>query len=168
MTLAISEYTIRRPRLADLDRCFAIESISYEGDEAATRDKIKTRIENYPDGFLIIEINAEIAGFINSGCTDHVQMSDESFKELIGHHPDGKHNVILSVVVHPHYQGLGIASLMMANYVLRMKRLKKASLQLMCKEKHIGLYEHLGFRYVKPSDSKHGGMTWHEMIMPLD
>ena len=118
-------------------------------------------------GFMIIEINNEVAGFINSGCADNVQMSDEKFKELIGHHPDGKHNVIMSVVVHPNYQGLGLSSILLVNYVLRMKRLNKVSIQLMCKEIHIKLYEHFGFKYVKPSISHHGGMSWHEMVMPL-
>jgi ribosomal protein S18 acetylase RimI-like enzyme len=166
--MQLSNYIIRSPRLADLDRCFEIETISYEGDEAATREKIKTRIENYPMGFMVIEINNEVAGFINSGCADNVQMSDEEFKELIGHHPDGKHNVIMSVVVHPDYQGLGLSSILLVNYVLRMKRLNKVSIQLMCKEIHIKLYERFGFKYVKPSISDHGGLSWHEMVMSLE
>lgn len=163
----LSHYQIRSPRLADLDRCFEIETIAYEGDEAATREKIKTRIEQYPDGFMVLEFNNVVAGFINSGCADEVHMSDEHFKELIGHHSEGKHNVIMSVVVHPEHQGLGIAQILMVNYIQRMKRLKKSSIQLMCKDRHIGFYEQFGFQYVRPSSSDHGGMAWHEMRLPL-
>ncbi|EFT2771901.1 GNAT family N-acetyltransferase, partial [Escherichia coli] len=38
---------------------------------------------------------------------------------------------------------------------------------LMCKERHINLYAHFGYQYIKPSESSHGGMTWHEMMMSL-
>jgi hypothetical protein len=41
---------------ADVDRCFEIEISAYEGDEAATREKIATRIAQYPQGFLIMEL----------------------------------------------------------------------------------------------------------------
>lgn len=165
--MIISHYVIRSPRLADVDRCYDIERTAYAGDEAATRAKIKTRIENYPEGFMVLELDQRVVGFINSGCADVVTMSDEAFKELVGHDPQGKHNVIMSVVVDPHYQGRGIASILMANYVLRMRHLGKVSIQLMCREQHRALYEHLGFVYVKPSASDHGGLAWHEMIMPL-
>jgi len=37
----------------------------------------------------------------------------------------------------------------------------------MCKDRHVGLYERMGYRYVKPSPSGHGGMSWHEMVMVL-
>ena len=75
------------PRLvtpADLDRCFAIESIAYEGDEAATREKIATRIATWPQGFIVAEVDGLVAGFINSGAAYQVEMADEAFKELIG------------------------------------------------------------------------------------
>ena len=100
---------IRTVREQDLDRCFEIESVSYSGDEAATKDKILKRIKNYPEGFIVLENDREIIGFINSGATHEVELSDEEFKELIGHDPDGKYVVILSVVVHPDYQGKGSA-----------------------------------------------------------
>ena len=35
---------IRNVTATDLDRCYAIETVAYEGDEAATREKIATRI----------------------------------------------------------------------------------------------------------------------------
>ncbi len=161
------DYTIRSAVPADLDRCHLIESIAYEGEEAATREKIRIRIETYPAGFMVIEIDGEIAGFINSGCADIVRMSNREFKELIGHHPDGRHTVIMSVVVHPECQGRGIASILLANFVLRMRRLKKVSIQLLCREMHIPFYERFGFRYVRPSEFAHGGKSWHEMQMVL-
>lgn len=153
--------------LSDTDRCYDIETISYEGDEAATREKIATRINSYPEGFLCMELNGEIIGFINSGCAWDVVMSDEEFKELVGHDPDAPNVVIMSVVVHPDYQGKGYSTLLMHEFLAHMKAMDKKSIHLLCKDRHVDLYKHFGYQYIKPSESDHGGMMWHEMIMML-
>lgn len=163
----LNNYTIRSPRQEDADACYEIEIAAYEGDEAATREKIAKRIQTYPEGFMIIETDGDIVGFINSGSTNHVVMSDERFKELVGHDPAGRHNVIMSVVVRPDVQGRGISTVLMHNYILRMKQLKKESIHLMCKDRHIAFYEKFGFLYEKKSASSHGGMSWHEMVLNL-
>jgi ribosomal protein S18 acetylase RimI-like enzyme len=152
---------------ADVDRCFEIEISAYEGDEAATREKIATRIAQYPQGFLVMELGGAVIGFINSGCAHEVVMSDEAFKELVGHDPAAPNVVIMSVVIDPAHQGKGYASLMMRSFVARMSELGKQTTHLMCKERHVKLYERLGYRYVRPSTSDHGGMSWHEMVMNL-
>ncbi|NKF28692.1 GNAT family N-acetyltransferase [Pseudomonas sp. BGM005] len=158
---------IRHVTAADLDRCYAIETLAYEGDEAATREKIATRIATWPDGFIVAEMDGQVAGFINSGAAFDVQMSDEAFKELIGHDPAGPNVVIMSVVVHPDYQGLGLAKRLLGEFIDRMREQGKATIHLMCKERHIPLYAGFGFAYIKPSESDHGGMAWHEMILTL-
>lgn len=158
---------IRHVIPTDLDRCYAIETVAYEGDEAATREKIATRIATWPEGFIVAEVDGVVAGFINSGAAFQVQMSDEAFKELIGHDPAGPQVVIMSVVVHPDYQGQGLAKRLMAEFIERMRGLKKTHIHLMCKERHVPLYAGFGFAYIKPSDSDHGGMAWHEMVLAL-
>src|SRR5262245_6781633 len=97
--------TFRQALRQDAPRCFEIERAAYEGDEAATEEKISRRIAVYPEGFLVLEVDGRIVGFINSGCARRVVMSDESFKELVGHEPDAPNVVIMSVVVDPAYQG---------------------------------------------------------------
>lgn len=151
----------------DAERCFDIERTSYEGDEAATLAKIRTRIAQYPQGFLVMELAGEVIGFINSGCAEQVMMSDEAFKELIGHDPVALNVVIMSVVIAPAFQGRGYASVMMRTFVEQMQKAGKRSIHLMCKERHVALYEKQGYRYVRPSASDHGGMAWHEMEMDL-
>lgn len=163
----MSAAVLRQVRPDDLDRCYEIESTAYEGDEAATREKIATRIALYPQGFIVLELDGVIAGFINSGCADQVQMSDESFKELVNHHADGAQNVIMSVVVHPDYQRRGLAGQMLQHYIGHMRALGKQCIRLMCREQHIALYRSHGFGYDQPSDSAHGNLAWHEMTLPL-
>ncbi|WP_449433070.1 GNAT family N-acetyltransferase [Pseudomonas putida] len=157
----------RHPVAQDAERCYAIEIGAYEGDEAATLEKIRTRIEQYPAGFVILEVAGQIVGFINSGCAHQVVMADEAFKELVGHDPLAANVVIMSVVVDPAYQGKGYSKLLMAQFIGQMKGLGKQTIHLMCKQQHVDLYRKMGFAYVRPSPSEHGGMAWHDMLMTL-
>lgn len=163
----MSEPTFRQAVPSDADRCFEIESSAYEGDEAATLAKIRKRIADYPQGFLVMELTGQVIGFINSGCAHQVVMSDEAFKELVGHDPAAPNVVIMSVVIDPAFQGRGHATEMMRTFVHQMRHAGKGSIHLMCKERHVALYARQGYKYVKPSASEHGGMAWHEMVMPL-
>lgn len=151
----------------DAKRCFEIETAAYDGDEAATQSKIAKRIAEFPQGFLVLELDGGIVGFINSGCAHKVEMSDEGFKNLIGHDPDAPNVVILSVVVDPAFQGQGLSTALMGEFVMRMTAMDKQVIHLMCKEHHVPLYEKLGYCYAKPSASDHGGLQWHEMFMTL-
>lgn len=159
--------TFRNALPTDAARCFEIETTAYEGDEAATLEKIATRIAQYPQGFLILEADGKVVGFINCGCAHEVVMSDEAFKELVGHSADAPNVVIMSVVVDPTYQGKGYSKALMTAFVQRMRDMGKQTIHLMCKEQHVALYERMGYQYVQPSPSDHGGMAWHEMVMAL-
>ncbi|OPA88079.1 GNAT family N-acetyltransferase [Pseudomonas fluorescens] len=159
--------TFRNALPADANRCFEIETTAYEGDEAATLEKIATRIAQYPQGFLILEADGAVVGFINCGCAYDVVMSDEAFKELVGHSAEAPNVVIMSVVVDPAQQGKGYSKALMTEFVQRMRDMGKRTIHLMCKEQHVPLYARMGYAYVKPSPSEHGGMAWHEMVMEL-
>ena len=163
----MSDIKIRIVNKQDLDRCFEIESVSYSGDEAASEDKILNRIKTYPEGFIVLENNREIIGFINSGATQKVELSDEEFKELIGHDPEGKHIVILSVVIHPDYQGKGMASKLMNSFIDKMNALGKIDIFLICQSELVDMYARYGFVNLGISDSDHGGMSWNEMSLSL-
>ena len=158
---------IRTVEEQDLDRCYEIESVSYSVDEAATIDKILKRIKTYPEGFIVLENDSEIIGFINSGAAHEVELSDEEFKELVGHDPEGKYIVILSVVVHPDYQGKGMASKLMNSFIDRMKVLGKSEIHLICQTELINMYARYGFVDLGASNSDHGGLSWNEMSLTL-
>ena len=163
----MSKILIREACLSDLDRCYEIESTAYAGDEAASREKIGKRIEVYPAGFLVLEFEGNIAGLINSGATDNVQLSDEEFKELIGHDPNGKNIVIMSVAVHPDFQGKGFAGKLIIEFIDRMKVMAKTEIFLICQTGLIDMYARYGFEYIGVSASEHGGLSWHEMSLSL-
>ena len=163
----MSKIFIREACISDLDRCYEIESTAYAGDEAASREKIGKRIKIYPEGFLVLEFEGEIAGLINSGATDNVQLSDEEFKELTGHDPNGKKIVIMSVAVHPEFQGKGFAGKLIIEFIDRMKTMAKTEIFLICQTGLIDMYARYGFEYIGVSASEHGGLSWHEMSLSL-
>ena len=159
--------TIREVTESDLERCFEIENTAYAGEEAATKEKILCRIKRYPTGFIVLENQDEIIGFINCGATHKVVLSDEAFKELVGHSPEGKYIVVMSVVVDPKYQGQGMANRLLVEFIKRMKALHKSEIYLICQTELIPLYAKQGFILLGESDSSHGGLKWHEMSLLL-
>ena len=163
----IDELTIREAKIDDLERCFEIERVAYNGDEAASKAKILRRIEQYSQGFLILENDEEVIGFVNSGATHHVKLSDEAFKELVGHDDTGKHIVIMSVVIHPDYQGKGYADRLLSTFIIQMKIAHKSDIYLICQTELMPFYAKHGFTHLGQSDSLHGGLSWHEMSLSL-
>ena len=159
---------IRQAEIKDLDRCYEIETTAYSGDEAASKEKIAKRIHTYPQGFIVKELQDQVVGFINAGACHQVELSDEDFKEMLGHDPDGKHIVIMSVVVHLDFQHQGIAGELMRSFIQRMKALNKQDIYLICQTDLIDMYAKFGFKYLQESDSDHGGLSWHEMVMDLN
>ena len=159
----MSHVTFRQATAADIDRCYEIESAAYPADEAATREKIAIRIARYPQGFLCMELHGEVIGFINAGCAWEVVMSDEAFKELVGHDPQAPNAVIMSVVLHPDYQGKGLSTALMQAFIEHMRQQGKTAIYLMCKAQYLEMYKRFGYQFLKKSDSTHGGEAWFEM-----
>ena len=158
---------IRQVKSSDLDRCYEIESTAYDGEEAATREKIEKRIQLYPQGFFVYETEGVVVGLINSACADHVNMSDNNIKELVGHHEEGRHAVIMSLAVHPGFQRKGYAGQLLSFFIEQANEMGKESIYLMCQEYLIPFYSNYGFVSRGVSESSHGGLSWHEMQLKL-
>jgi ribosomal protein S18 acetylase RimI-like enzyme len=159
----MSELLIRNVKLSDLDQCFAVESAGFHEEEAASRESIQIRIETFPQGFLVAELDGRIIGMINSASTNKDDISDEELKKMVGHDTDGQNLVVFSLVVLPEYQKQGIARQLMLRFIEEADRLGKKKILLMCKSNLIEYYERMGFSHIGLSSSTHGGVEWHEM-----
>lgn len=158
---------IRHVTEHDLDACYAIESVCYTSD-AASREKIQKRIQMYPEGFLVAESNGQIMGMINSGSTNKEDITDEAFKDMVGHVRDGKNIVIYSLAVLPEFQGSGVSKELMSKFIGISKDMKKEKILLICKTNLIPYYQKYGFLYGGKSKSTHGGFAWHEMYLSVN
>jgi ribosomal protein S18 acetylase RimI-like enzyme len=163
----MNEMMIRNVLPEDLDECFLVETSGFPPEEAATRETIKLRIERFPEGFLVAEIDGRVVGILNSAATDKDDISDEELKQLIGHHPDGKNMVVFALAVLPEFQKQGIANRLMSQFVEDAHQRKKKNVLLMCKQHLVAYYEKMGFAHVGLSRSTHGGAEWHEMRLAL-
>jgi len=154
---------IRRVTQDDTEECHFIEASCFEESEAASIESIYTRIYQYPQGFLVAEKDNRIIGMLNSGSTDSDDLTDEDFKKLIGHKENGENSVVFSLSVLPDYQGNGIASRLMTEFISKAVIMKKKKILLLCKSNLILFYEHFGFHNCGLSQSEHGGFKWYEM-----
>ena len=158
---------IRNVLPEDLEECFLVETSGFPPEEAATRETIKLRIELFPEGFFVAEIDGRVVGILNSAATDKDDISDEELKQLVGHHPDGKNMVVFALAVLPEFQKRGIASQLMSRFVEDAQQRKKENILLMCKQHLVAYYEKMGFTHVGLSKSTHGGAEWYEMRLAL-
>lgn len=163
----MTEYNIRMVEPDDLTACHTIEANSFPPCEAAWTTSLRNRIETYPEGFLVAEHGGRVVGQVNSGSTHKDDLSDEEFKQLIGHDPDGSNIVIFSLSVLPEYRSKGIGTRLLADFLELAREMGKTKVMLLCKEEMIGYYERRGFRDNGVSASCHGSARWHEMVLPL-
>ena len=157
---------IRQVNKNDVDSCYRTEFTCYTSD-GATREKILKRIMLFPEGFFIAESKGKIIGLINSASTDKEEITDEEFKDMIGHVKEGRNMVVFSLAVLPGFQGNGIAKQLMARFIEVSKGLKKEKIMLICKSDLIPYYQSFGFLYRGKSKSQYGGFEWHEMYLLL-
>ncbi|RPJ27525.1 MAG: N-acetyltransferase [Chloroflexi bacterium] len=163
----MNEIIIRHVLPKDLDECFRVETSGFPPEEAAARETIQLRIETFPEGFLVAELEGRVVGMLNSAGTDKDDISDEELKQLIGHDPHGKNMVVFALAVLPEFQKRGIARQLMSRFVEEARQHKKGNVLLMCKRHLIAYYERMGFAHAGLSRSTHGGAEWHEMRLRL-
>lgn len=159
--------TIRNVDPDDLTACHTIEARCFPPSEAAWASSLHNRIEHFPEGFLVAEWEGRVVGQVNSGATDKDDISDEEFKQLIGHDPDGRNLVIFSLSVHPDFQRRGIADKLLTDFIEQAREMGKSTVKLVCKDDLISYYIRYGFHHDGPSASTHGGASWHTMTLRL-
>lgn len=163
----MKEYSIRMVEPNDLTACHTIEALCFPPGEAAWTTSLETRIQTYPEGFFVAECDGKVVGQINSGSTDKDDISDEAFKQLIGHDPEGNNIVIFSLSVLPEYRKTGIGKELLTSFIKQAQELEKTRILLLCKEDLVNYYSRFGFKDSGISASTHGGAEWHEMALSL-
>lgn len=159
--------TIRNATPGDIDACLTLESACFSPAEAACRENIAIRINEFPQGFLVAEAEGRIIGQVNSGATTKDDITDEAFKGLIGHDPQGRNIVVFSLAVLPEMQGRGLGATLMRRFTAESRQLGHQQILLLCKEGLVPFYSRLGFADRGLSASTHGGAIWHEMGLIL-
>lgn len=163
----MSEIVIRNVQPQDLDECYIVETACWPPEEAAVMETIQLRIDTFPQGFFVAELDGKVVGMVNGACTNKEDISDEELKQLIGHDVDGRNMVIFALGVLPDFQKQGIAKQLIQRFIEEVRQNQKEKVLLMCKNYLIPYYEKLGFIHAGLSRSTHGGAEWHEMRLSL-
>ena len=146
------------PLLASLEaRCFSPA-------EGASLERIRDRVNEYADRFLIMLQNGNIVGMVNGLCSDNKDLTDEMYEDVKMHKDAGLWQMIFSVCVEPSLQGKGMGLLIVKKYIEEIKRHQFCKgIVLTCKEHLLHFYSKNGFVDEGVSVSEHGGVVWHQM-----
>lgn len=163
----MSQLKIRNVLPKDLNRIAEIESVCFPAAEAASKAALNERLEVFPKGFFVAELDNEIIGFINGGATDANHIEDAFFKTMNQHIDYGENLVIFGLDVDPKYQRRGYAKELMQHFIEEAKKSGRKKILLTCKQHLIAYYEQFGYVNKGVSESEHGGATWYDMYLEL-
>ncbi|GAX80477.1 hypothetical protein CEUSTIGMA_g7916.t1 [Chlamydomonas eustigma] len=152
----------RPPTLEDLDEIYALESCSYPEDEAATLEKLKLRIEEAPNVFLLALQGEKIAGFTCGTCSTAPELTHASMSQ---HEPDGQLLCVHSVVIAEGLRRKGCATKMLQAYIRYVQATTPhlQEIRLLSKDNLVKLYVGVGFVLWGTSSVCHGSEQWMEL-----
>lgn len=154
---------IRTATITDLDQIHYIESECFAPNEAATKEKLKQRLENYPNHFWLMFKEEKLIAFIDGFTTDTSDLTDEMFENATLHDEKGSWQMIFGLNTLPQYRKQGYASKLIKKVIETAKKEKRSGIVLTCKKELIPFYEKFGFVDEGLSSSTHGGEVWYQM-----
>jgi len=155
---------IRNVKKGDLPQLVIIEQLCFTRAEAATKEAFEMRIQVIPDSFFVAVDEAGIVGLVNGPVIDGEYITDDLFRDIRANPESGGHQSILGLAVSPPFQNHGIASALLAHLEKDARVKKRETITLTCKQNLIGFYENSGYINMGISSSKHGGVSWYNMI----
>nr|WP_321497104.1 N-acetyltransferase [uncultured Methanolobus sp.] len=150
--------SIRNAEKGDIEGIMSVEHDSFHSNIVENSDTFLERVKAFSDGFLVVEIDGEIAGYISSELWDHSENIDTE-KFVLGHsitethRNDGKELYISSIGVLKKYRGKGYGNALFMELVNRIRgKYEILSIILIVSEDwHAAkrIYENGGFREIQ-------------------
>ncbi len=136
---------IRTVKMADLDRIVDIESKAFQMSEEMTRKDMIGRIENYPDTFLVAEVDGEVMGHVFGPASTDRYIKDELYFKNHPNNSQAKYQTILSLAVDEKYRKQGIATKLLDKMAEVAKSQNHQAISLTCLPKLFSFYEKRGY-----------------------
>lgn len=153
---------IRAAQLDDLEAIFEIESLDFTLEEAASKETLSKRIQNFSSHFLVLEQEGTILGYVNGACCFQRNLEDWMYS-MEQEEKDANHFMVFGLAVHPDFQRKGYGTLLMNELQNRLRQESVEEIVLTCKASRIPFYRALGFVDEGISSSTHGNVIWHQM-----
>lgn len=159
---------LRNASLKDLDAISRLEEACFLPDEAASREKLKARLEVYPNHFWLLERDGRLVSMVNGMVSDEDDLHDEMYENANLHDEEGKWQMMFGVATDPAFRKKGYASILMKEAIKNCREDSRKGIKLTCKEEYLPFYEKLGFKNMGVSGSRHAGQIWYLMELDLD
>ncbi|TWT01979.1 GNAT family N-acetyltransferase [Planomicrobium sp. CPCC 101079] len=156
--------SLRNVQSTDLEQLMTIESEGFSREEAATIEAFAERIKLIPDTFIVAEKNGEILGYINGPIINQPYITDDLFGKIKENPKRGGYQSVLGIAVSKKARNQGIAKTLVVKMEELAEENEREGITLTCKKDLVSFYENLGFVNHGLSDSKHGGVSWYNMV----
>ncbi len=158
----------RNVEMKDLEQIMPIEEAGFTPDEAATKRAMIERIQIIPDSFIVVENKEQrVVGYVVWPVTEDRYIQDELFEKTKPNPIVGGFQTILSLAIHPDFQGAGIGQALLSELSRACIERKREGITLTCLERLIPYYEKNSFSNEGLSESTHGGEQWFNLVKEL-
>ncbi|MEH7238534.1 GNAT family N-acetyltransferase [Bacillus sp. JJ1562] len=156
--------SLRNVQATDLEQLLLIENEGFPIEEAATKEAFVGRIQLIADTFMVAEKDGEILGYINGPVINQLYITDTLFTEIKENPKTGGYQSVLGLAVSEQARNQGIAKILIKKMEELVKETEREGITLTCKQELVSFYEKLGFVNHGMSESKHGGVSWYNMV----
>ncbi|WP_066253913.1 GNAT family N-acetyltransferase [Neobacillus drentensis] len=156
--------SLRNVQTTDIEQLLIIENEGFSIEEAATKEAFVERIQLIADTFIVAEKEGEILGYINGPIINQLYITDDLFKEIKKNPKRGGYQSVLGLAVSQQARNQGIAKILIRKMEELVLENERDGITLTCKQELVSFYEMLGFVNHGLSESKHGGVSWYNMV----
>ncbi|MCT3341303.1 GNAT family N-acetyltransferase [Lactobacillus johnsonii] len=136
---------IRTVKIDDLDAIVELESSAFHMSEEMTRKDMIGRIENYPNTFLVAEVDGKVVGHVFGPVSKERYIRDELYFKNQPNNAQYPYQTILSLATNQDYRKQGIASALIEELCKIAQAQDRRAITLTCLPKLFHFYEKRGF-----------------------
>lgn len=133
--------TIRKVKMSDLDQVVKIEAQAFQMSAEQTRQDMIGRIGNYPDTFLVAEVDGQVVGHVFGPAAPDRYIKDELYFKNRLNDPQDRYQTILSLAVAKDYRKRGIATALLSRMAELARKGKREAITLTCLPELFSFYE---------------------------
>jgi ribosomal protein S18 acetylase RimI-like enzyme len=156
--------SLRNVKPTDLEQLLRIENEGFPIEEAATKEVFIERIQMIANTFIVADKDGEILGFINGPVINQPYITDDLFTGIKRNPKRGGYQSVLGLAVCKKARNQGVGGILLKKMEDLVKVNDREGMTLTCKKELVPFYEKKGFISHGLSESKHGGVSWYNMV----
>ena len=136
---------IRTVKMNDLNAIVELESSAFNMSKEMTRKDMIGRIKNYPDTFLVAEVDEKVVGHVFGPVSKDRYIKDKLYFKNQPNNAQYPYQTILSLATRKEYRKQGIASALIEELCKIAQAQDRRAVTLTCLPKLFHFYETRGF-----------------------